>query len=1244
MSDLTKKYLPVLFLISFCTAAIAQEQETVVINEIMASNSSTISDEDGDYEDWVELYNAGPDTVDLGWYGLSDDYERPFRWVIPQGVTIPPGGFLLIWASGKDRSNPESELHTNFSILSGGEEILLTSFNGTRNDQHEARSIPTDISYGRYPDGADSWFYFFDPTPGQPNHEEGVPELLNPPSFSHPSGFYQQPVELEILTGYDDGMILYTLDGSEPDISNVDNDGEAFQVEYFFPGESEERILAERRNVTYIYSNPLYLSNRTSQPNAVADIITTYFGRNGNYRWHHPPEQLFKGNVVRAAKYRSGVQSETVTSSFFITDESSPVLNLPVISITAQVDDLFGFDNGIYIPGRTYYEAGGDPHNFVLEANYGNRGDSWERPVHVDFINQNGYSFFSQNAGARIHGGGSRRNQNKSLRIYARSEYDSENRFNYEFFPGVRKFSDGRPLTTFNRLLLRADGNLRNYLNDIVSLRLLGPSQVNVQRSRPFHHFINGEYWGFIYLRDRIDRFHIGYNYDIDPENVIMIESPHGEYHPSFVEEGTTDDFSYYLDMYRYAVENDLSAPRHYEQITDMLDILSYIDHNIAFIYLGNVDWYGRRHFRLWRVRETSDDPWHDGKWRYMVWDFDEGGRIRHLNYDLLYNAISPDGGGEPPYHFGNDRGQTLFLINLLENKEFRNLFLNRFADHINSTFHPERVARVTNEEFGKLEPDLDDHFFRFGFPATREATRDDFITYGKKRPAIQFEHIVKNFDLDGTIDITLEVSDQSEGYIRINTIDIQPETPGVTYMPYPWRGSYFQNIPVTLEAKSWFGFTFSHWEGVADSIAQNPVITIASDSNVTVKAVYKTDGLSAFPVSHPLEKSDYGFTSWDPDTSAGSFPGSMAFVYMKDDDPDLVSEKDGFTYGAYNLDSHTRINGLGDDGIALINATDQDGNPGYPGRKLGGAILALDTRGDGLATVSWTGGTVSPNSLEYRIRMQYRVGNEGPFVDIRDLKGNPVEYIRNKHVGHEKIFYEVVLPPKAQNKKYVQVLWRYYHTGERFNLENNLGDQLRLDNITATKIPHTIQLIKPDIFVGDDEVFHFEWTPSPVAISYTIEISASPDFEVITYRSEGLQSSSHTLQSTWLTDSSQKYYWRISAVTNGFGTVMSETSDFKVATGVDAPELPEVFALMQNYPNPFNPSTQIGYTIPATTHVTLEIFDIQGRRVATLVDDMHNSGFYTVTFEASDLASGLYLYRIRAGDFSRTKKMILVK
>lgn len=141
------------------------------INEFMASNDSTLADESGDYDDWIELHNAGETDVNLSGIYLTDDFSNLTRWKIPD-TTITAGGFLLFWADNEETEGP---LHTNFKLsASAGEEIGLFDFDADVQvivliDSISFGPQPTDTSYGRYPDGGSDWQSFSTPTPGNAN-------------------------------------------------------------------------------------------------------------------------------------------------------------------------------------------------------------------------------------------------------------------------------------------------------------------------------------------------------------------------------------------------------------------------------------------------------------------------------------------------------------------------------------------------------------------------------------------------------------------------------------------------------------------------------------------------------------------------------------------------------------------------------------------------------------------------------------------------------------------------------------------------------------------------------------------------------------------------------------------------------------------------------------------------------------------------------------------------------------------
>ncbi len=140
----------------------------LVINEILAANSTVNQDEAGQYDDWIELRNTGTADVPVGGLTLSDDLENPTKWTLPE-VTIPAGGHLLVWCDNEPQQGP---LHASFSLSAAGEAIGL--FTGPADGSQLVDSMvfgpqTADVSLGRRPDGGDAWTFFASPTPGQTN-------------------------------------------------------------------------------------------------------------------------------------------------------------------------------------------------------------------------------------------------------------------------------------------------------------------------------------------------------------------------------------------------------------------------------------------------------------------------------------------------------------------------------------------------------------------------------------------------------------------------------------------------------------------------------------------------------------------------------------------------------------------------------------------------------------------------------------------------------------------------------------------------------------------------------------------------------------------------------------------------------------------------------------------------------------------------------------------------------------------
>jgi len=191
-----------------------------VINEIMSVNTTTIQDRDGDYPDWIEIYNPGDSEVDLTGYGLSDNPSEPLKWVFPK-TTIQPGEFKLIFASDKNYLTENNYLHTNFKIKSDGETLLLSDSTGFVIDQVMTIKTLSDQSWGRQPDGSTEWFYFNQPTPGTSNTTIGYSAYSSPVEFSFAAGFYQSTISVDITCASANAEIRYTTNCSEPDQNSI---------------------------------------------------------------------------------------------------------------------------------------------------------------------------------------------------------------------------------------------------------------------------------------------------------------------------------------------------------------------------------------------------------------------------------------------------------------------------------------------------------------------------------------------------------------------------------------------------------------------------------------------------------------------------------------------------------------------------------------------------------------------------------------------------------------------------------------------------------------------------------------------------------------------------------------------------------------------------------------------------------------------------------------------------------------
>ncbi len=201
-----------LFFAFFSTAASAQ----VVLNEICPANADIIYDPDlYNFSGWIEVYNGGNSTVNLGGYYLSDNQNQPLKWRIPNGTTVAAKGYLLIWC---DEAN--TGLHTNFSLNANGEDVVFSNPTGTLMDKVTFPKQHTNVSYGRTTNGTGSWNFLATASPGLENKSAAVTQLTEKPTFSLAGGRYSSQQQVILKHTNTQAEIRYTTDGSEPTITS----------------------------------------------------------------------------------------------------------------------------------------------------------------------------------------------------------------------------------------------------------------------------------------------------------------------------------------------------------------------------------------------------------------------------------------------------------------------------------------------------------------------------------------------------------------------------------------------------------------------------------------------------------------------------------------------------------------------------------------------------------------------------------------------------------------------------------------------------------------------------------------------------------------------------------------------------------------------------------------------------------------------------------------------------------------
>jgi hypothetical protein len=198
--------------------------------------------------------------------------------------------------------------------------------------------------------------------------------------------------------------------------------------------------------------------------------------------------------------------------------------------------------------------------------------------------------------------------------------------------------------------------------------------------------------------------------------------------------------------------------------------------------------------------------------------------------------------------------------------------------------------------------------------------------------------------------------------------------------------------------------------------------------------------------------------------------------------------------------------------------------------------------------------------------------------------------------------------------------------------------------------IPLPVQLADFTVSVVKQNQVRLDWTTLTETNNYGFEVQKSADgksFQTIPNSfipGHGTTLQPHSYSYTDATAGSVQNFYRLKQIDLDGAVHFSEGQQVNALTSVTERPIPKEFALDQNYPNPFNPTTMIEFALPKETRVTLEVFNILGQRVSTLVDESRPAGYYNIPFDAKGLASGLYFYRMSTSEVSFLKKMVVMK
>jgi hypothetical protein len=600
---------------------------SVIINELMAANGTSHADPQGQFDDWVELYNAGDASIDLAGMYLTDDPAVPTKWkiasTVPTQTRIAAKGYLIIWL---DNDTADPGLHASFKLDADEDRIALFDTDGTTLlDQVGFTNQRLDVSYGRYPAGQESWRYMILPTPGTANTApyEGI---IADTKFSHDRGFYDEPFAVTITTKTAGAEIYYTVDGSSPlDIGRGVATGRLYTGPIPITTTTCLRAVAYRlgwlaTNVdTHTYIFPGHVATQATDPQTGAQVTPPGLPAS----WGSVPgDYQVDPDVV-------GPNGKDKFNGLYARTLQDDLKSVPTVSLVMDRDNWFG-PKGIYINQSQ---------------------DGTERVCSLEWIDPNGVAEFQINCAIAMQGGAKHDGGGTSLQRWKVLKLSMRPRFKTHTDDGKptggpttlshRVFPDS-PVSTFDTFVL--DAVLTNawnhsgqhmygtYIQDQYVSDLHNAMGGYSPHGLYAHVYINGLYWGMYYVHERPDDAWAAEMFGGEKEEYDVLKHSTSRTVNDGLGGKAANNFNAMVAA-AGAVASDPGNMAKYDALCQMLDIDNFIADLLAHWYATNWDWPEKN----WYATHRSPD----GVWRFHVWDAEHSMEFWNTGQTVLGLSVS---------------------------------------------------------------------------------------------------------------------------------------------------------------------------------------------------------------------------------------------------------------------------------------------------------------------------------------------------------------------------------------------------------------------------------------------------------------------------------------------------------------------------------------------------------------------------------------------------------------------------